>query len=194
MPVWLLYGMLLVFALLALWLPFMLFLALFSGWWELSRVYPRQPPATGARRGAGSVLFGPLFRYRHVVAWADDGDVLHLGLPPIVGAFHPPMSIPWAAIEFDQGDRRVAGFIPVKVERRRLFLSKAMVSRELEIRRQLAAAEGADAHPADPNAGPNANPNARSTSGSPAYPAGSADRVGGPAPTLRPPTPLPRST
>lgn len=125
--------------LIALWLPVMLIAALFSGWWELAKDHPRRPPETGARRGAGSVYLSPLFRYKGIVTYAADDEHLHLSMPPILGAFHPPISIPWAALHFFKGENPVLGMIAAEIDGRRMLLSRHMVKHELAVRRAMQA-------------------------------------------------------
>ncbi len=135
----------------ALWLPVMLIAALFSGWWELARAFPRTPPAPRATRGVGSLYLSPIFRYKGFVAYAIDDDHLHLAMPPILGAFHPPMSIPWAAIHFFRGDDTVLGLIPIEVNQHRMLVSKSAVKHELKLRQSLETPEvAADHNPPTP--------------------------------------------
>jgi len=122
---------------LLIWLPLMMTAVLFSGWWELSRLYPVKPPAPAARRGVGSVYFSPIFRYKNFVVYAIDDDHLHLRLPPLVGALHAPISIPWCAIELPTDQPSPSGMATVLIEGRRIFVSRAMVTRELELRRMI---------------------------------------------------------
>ena len=162
-PIWALIAVAIVGAL-ALWLPVMLVAVLFSGWYELARAFPERPPAQGAVRGVGSIFFSPIFRYSRIVLYAVDDDMLHLRLPAVVGAFHKPVSIPWAAIHLDERSR--AGMTPVVILGRRILLSVAMVRHELAVRAAMHELppldEGLEAHSepevaADPVSGPGAH-------------------------------------
>lgn len=117
-----------------IWLPVMMIAVMFSGWWDLSKRYRATKPAVGARRGVGSIFFSPIFRYKKFVAYAIDDDHLHLRLPPVIGALHAPMSIPWHAIELPTDRPTLPGMVPAIIDGRRIFISKAMASRELEVR------------------------------------------------------------
>ncbi|MFB3430335.1 MAG: hypothetical protein ABL309_05405 [Phycisphaerales bacterium] len=117
-----------------IWLPIMMIAVIFSGWWDLAKRYRARKPALGARRGVGSVFFSPLFRYKKFVAYAIDDDHLHLRLPPVIGALHAPMSIPWHAIDLPTDLPTLRGMIPAVIDGKRIFISKAMASRELEVR------------------------------------------------------------
>lgn len=117
-----------------IWLPIMMGAVLFSGWWDLSRRYPARKPAIGAQRGVGSVFFSPLFRYKNFVLFAIDDDHLHLRLPPVLGALHAPMSIPWPSIDLPPDRPTLPGMVPLLLDGRRIFVSKAMVAKELRIR------------------------------------------------------------
>jgi len=113
-----LYLFLFILGLIAVWLPIMLVATLFSGWWELARTYPHTTPAPAddgspAKRLQGSIYFSPLFRYQRLVHATVDHDHLHLALPPIVGAFHKPISIPWAEITFPRREQAVMGMVPI---------------------------------------------------------------------------------
>ena len=127
-----------------LWMPIMLIATLFSGWWELANRYPRRRPSMGARRGLGTVAFSPVFQYKRCVNFVIDDDHLHLSLPPILGIFHAPMSIPWPVIEFPTGAKRIAGMTLIKVENRRILVSRAMAERELQVRRALEVLDDED--------------------------------------------------
>jgi hypothetical protein len=120
----------------ALWFPIMMFATMFSGWWDLARRFPRTTIPADARRGVGTVVLSPLFRYKGVVTWAADHDHLHLSLP-LIGVFHDPISIPFAELRFFAGDRRVMGLTPVEVNGKRMLVSRGMVEREAVIRREL---------------------------------------------------------
>jgi len=135
----LIYSIIGVAGLIALWLPVMLTAALFSGWWELAKDHPKRTAETGARRGAGSVYLSPLFRYKGIVTYAADDEYLHLSMPPILGAFHPPVSVPWAALHFFKGEDPVLGMIAAEIDGRRMLLSRHMVKHELAVRRAMQA-------------------------------------------------------
>lgn len=135
----LLYTIIGVVGLITFWLPIVLIAALFSGWWELAKAHPKRRPETGARRGVGSVYLSPLFRYKGIVHYTTDDEHLHIALPPIVGAFHAPMSIPWAKLTFFKGEHTVLGMIAVQIDTRRLLVSKHMVKHELAVRRAMHA-------------------------------------------------------
>lgn len=134
MPNYVLIPLVIVMALAFVWLPTMMIAVMFSGWWDLSRRYRATKPATGARRGVGSVFFTPIFRYKNFVTYAIDDDHLHLRLPPVLGALHAPMSIPWHAIELPTDQPSMPGMVPAIIDGRRIFISRAMASRELEVR------------------------------------------------------------
>lgn len=139
MSVTALYLILAIAGLVAIWLPVMLVATLFSGWWELSRTYPYMPPTPGDDgspiiRLQGSVYFSPLFRYQRFVHAVADQDHLHLSMPPLIGAFHKPMSIPWEQITFPRRDRTVMGMIPLDIGPRRVLVSRSFVKDELEVR------------------------------------------------------------
>lgn len=111
----------------------------FSGWRELARSFPRVPVGEGARRGHfGAVRFGA-GGYNGCVSWAADDDHLHLALWPVFAVFgHPPMSIPWSAIEF--GAARFGAVRVVIDDRVHWVLPKAMVRDELALRERMADA------------------------------------------------------
>ena len=116
------------------WLPIMMVAVMFSGWWDLSRRYRATKPLLGARRGVGSVFFSPIFRYKNFVSYTIDDDHLHLRLPPIVGALHAPMSIPWEAIDLPTDIPTLPGMVPAIIDGKRIFVSRSMAARELEVR------------------------------------------------------------
>ena len=133
------YLLIAIVGLIAVWLPIMLVATLFSGWWELSRAYPASVPAPGddgapPKRLQGSVYFSPLFRYQRVVHATPDHDHLHISIPPLIGAFHSPMSIPWAEITFPRRDKVVMGMVPIDIGDRRILVSRSFVKHELEVR------------------------------------------------------------
>lgn len=134
MPNYVLIPIVVVISLALIWLPVMMFAVMFSGWWDLSRAYRARKPISGARRGVGSVFFSPIFRYKNIVSYAIDDDYLHLRLPPLVGALHAPMSIPWQAIELPTDQPTLPGMAPVIINGRRIFISRSMAQRELEVR------------------------------------------------------------
>lgn len=115
----------------------------FSGWRELARRFPTTPPppvGPGARRGRfGSIGFGA-GGYNGCVVWAADDEYLHLALWPVFAvAGHPPMSIPWSAVEFGG---RSFGAVRVTIEGRvRWRLPMAMVEGELAVRKAIGAGE-----------------------------------------------------
>ncbi len=117
-----------------IWLPIMMAAVMLSGWWDLARRYPATKPAIGAQRGVGSVFFSPLFRYKNFVLFAVDDDYLHLRLPPLLGALHAPISIPWPAIELPANQPTLPGMTPIVAIGRRIFVSKPMVEKEKQIR------------------------------------------------------------
>jgi hypothetical protein len=134
MPNFVLIPIVVIIGLALIWLPLMMGAVLFSGWWDLARRFPARKPALGAHRGVGSVFFSPLFRYKNFVLYAIDDDHLHLRLPPVLGALHAPMSIPWPAIDLPSDQPTLPGVVPVLLDSKRIFVSKAMVARELRIR------------------------------------------------------------
>lgn len=134
MPGYILIPFAAIVGLLLIWLPVMMIAVLFSGWWDLSRTYRARKPTLTARRGVGSVFFSPLFRYKNFVSYAIDDDYLHLRLPPLLGALHAPMSIPWQAIELPTDQPTLPGMVPAIIDGRRIFISKGMAKRELEVR------------------------------------------------------------
>ena len=125
-----------------LWMPVMLIATLFSGWWELAHRFPRRRPDVGAKHGLGSVAFSPVFQYKRCVNYAIDDDFLHLSLPPVLGVFHGPISIPWSLIQFPVGAKRVAGMTLIDVSGRRFLVSRAMAQRELAVREQITMQRG----------------------------------------------------
>lgn len=134
MPTSILIILIVIFSLALVWLPVMMIAVLFSGWWELARRYPARKPQAGAQRGIGSVYFTPLFRYKNFVAYSADDDHLHLRLPPLLGALHAPMSIPWHSIELPTDQPAMLGMVHARIDGKRIFIAKAMAKRELEIR------------------------------------------------------------
>ena len=139
MPKFILIPLTVLIGLALIWLPIMMVAVMFSGWWDLSRTYRVRKPTPGARRGVGSVFFSPLFRYKNFVSYAIDDDYLHLHLPPLLGALHAPMSIPWHAIELPTDQPTLPGMVPAIIDGRRIFISKGMARRELEVRNLIAA-------------------------------------------------------
>ncbi|MCA9292449.1 MAG: hypothetical protein KDA20_01400 [Phycisphaerales bacterium] len=135
--------------LILLWMPIMLVATLFSGWWELSHQFPKRRPGVGAKRGLGSVAFSPVFQYKRCVNFAIDDDFLHLSLPPLLGIFHGPISIPWSMIQFPVGAKRVAGMTLLDVRGRRFLVSRAMAQRELEVREHIATQDESGAAPVE---------------------------------------------
>ncbi len=123
-----------IFGIILLWMPIMLIAALFSGWWELSRLHPKHQAMMGAKRGVGTVVFSPLFQYKRCVGYAIDDDHLHLWMPPVLGIFHPPMSIMWSAMQFPEGARNISGMALVEIDARRILVSHKIVERELAVR------------------------------------------------------------
>lgn len=142
MPAFIWVPIALVGGLAAIWLPIMLIATLVSGWWELARAYPQGEIEPGAERGVGTVVTSALCRYKGMVGFASDAEHLHLWLPPVLGAFHAPMSIPWAQIEFPRGGERIVGLVLIRIEvgdrARKLLISPRMVRRELVVRRLIA--------------------------------------------------------
>jgi len=133
-PNYILIPIVVIMGLALIWLPIMMAAVLFSGWWDLSRRYRATKPALAAKRGVGSVFFSPIFRYKNFVLYTIDDDHLHLRLPPILGALHAPMSIPWHAVDLPTDQPTLPGMVPAIISGRRIFISRAMAKRELQIR------------------------------------------------------------
>jgi hypothetical protein len=135
-----------VMGIVAIWFPLMLAAALFSGWWELAKRFPAQRPiGENAERGVGTVVFSPLFRYKGIVHYAADQDALHLSMP-LLGVFHPPVTLPFAELRFFAGERTVLGMMPVEADGRRLLMSRSMLAREAAVRRELGLLHDAGEH------------------------------------------------
>jgi len=133
-PNYILIPIVVIMGLALIWLPIMMAAVLFSGWWDLARRYRATKPALAAKRGVGSVFFSPIFRYKNFVLYAIDDDHLHLRLPPILGPLHAPMSIPWHAIDLPTDQPTLPGMVPAIISGRRIFISRSMAKRELQIR------------------------------------------------------------
>jgi hypothetical protein len=110
-----------------------------GGWGKLVKAFPARPPAPGARRGICSLGFHTYTNYSGCVRWRADDEYLHLGLvPPLSLFFHPPMSIPWAAVEFvDTSPKR--GMIGVKVLDIPMRIPAKLLQDELALREAIAA-------------------------------------------------------
>ncbi|TVQ65206.1 MAG: hypothetical protein EA379_00265 [Phycisphaerales bacterium] len=70
-----------------------------TGWRRLAARHPGVAPASGAKRGLTSVMFPPCLGYNHCVLYAADDEHLHLRIMHPFSLCHPPVSIPWAAME-----------------------------------------------------------------------------------------------
>jgi hypothetical protein len=111
-----------------------------SGWSRLAGEFPAQPPAQGARGGLTSVGFHCLCNYNNCVRWRADEDYLHLSLMPPFGWFyHPPISIPWVAVEIVDPRGRW-GAAKIRVLDIPIRVPKKMIEREVELRAALEAA------------------------------------------------------
>jgi hypothetical protein len=110
-----------------------------GGWGRLVRAFPAHKPAPGARGGISSAGLHTWTNYTGCVRWSSDEEYLHLGLiPPFSWFFHPPMSIPWAAVEFiDTTPNR--GMMKVKVLGIPMRLPPKVLKDELELREAIAA-------------------------------------------------------
>jgi hypothetical protein len=116
-------------------------MARLTGWKRLAAAYPAQPPAPDARKGFGSLGFYSMGNYDNCAVWRADDEHLHLALfRPFQWMGHPPMSIPWAAVEFDPKPPKW-GFqqfsidnipvrVPVKAVQAELALREALAPRE----------------------------------------------------------------
>lgn len=112
-----------------------------TGWRQLATAYPAREPAEVIDKG-GPVSIGTMKigGYNNCIMWQVDADHLHLRMMKLFSAGHAPMSIPFAAMSFppNKGGR----YVPVDLEiGRRLTLPLRMVSREIELREQIAESE-----------------------------------------------------
>lgn len=117
----------------------MLLMAHLSGWRRLAREFPGRPPAADARGGLTSVGFRALGKYNNCVLWKSDDEALHLRLmPPFNLMGHPPMSIPWAAVEIVK-PKSFWGWAQVKVSGIPISLQPKLIEQEVEVRAAMAA-------------------------------------------------------
>ena len=133
-------------ALLVVWPPLLfLGIAMVTGWRRLAREHPRVAPGPGARRTHGSAAMGPLaLGYNGCVIFIADDDHLHIGLvAPFGWMFHPMMSIPWAAVEFVDGGRRVGVMrrVRLRIGATRVWVPAKVVERELAVRAEIEGVE-----------------------------------------------------
>lgn len=115
-----------------------------TGWARLARRHPGAPPLPGAVRNGGSLSMGSrLCNYNLIVRFASDDDHLHISLAPPFGLMsHPPISIPWAAVEFVEGGRRslVLRRVELRVGAVRMWVPARVVEQETAVRREMAKA------------------------------------------------------
>jgi len=107
----------------------------FSGWSRLARAFPARPPAPDARGGLSSIGFYSWCNYNNCILWKSDAEHLHLSiLPPFSWMYHPPMSIPWVAVEIIDAKGR---WPKVRVMDTPIRLPRGMIERELQLRAEL---------------------------------------------------------
>jgi hypothetical protein len=107
-----------------------------TGWRRLAAQFPARAPLPGAESSFGSIGFYALGNYNNCVRFRMDDDCLHVRLILPFNFGHPPMSIPWPAVElldkkptWGMHHIRIAG-VPARVPKR-------VIAREHELRRQL---------------------------------------------------------
>ena len=113
-----------------------------SGWSGMARRFPAAP-AHDASWKFGSMAMGMRgMRYNNCVRIGVDDEHLHIRMLKIFSAYHRPISIPWALIEFPGSlptGRWTLGFIELRVSGgQRVWLSPQAVRREIEVRRAMA--------------------------------------------------------
>ncbi len=113
-------------------------------WPALAREFPARTPSPDAK---GRMVSSLGVRWRgalmnHGMEWKADNDYLHLACPISFMNAMPPVSIPWAAIEFDRPlTTRRGALVAVKAGAFRLWLPLAVVEREIEVRRAMQAVD-----------------------------------------------------
>jgi hypothetical protein len=123
-------------------------MARLTGWKRLAAAYPARPPAQDARTGLGSAFFYTMGNYNGCVRWHADDEYLHLALiRPFQWLGHPPMSVPWAAIEVDLTQSR-DGYQQVYIDGIPVRLPFKAVEAELELRRAMSREEDPEPTPA----------------------------------------------
>jgi hypothetical protein len=116
----------------------LLLMSRLTGWKRLADTYPAQPPAPNARRVFGSAGFRALGGYNNCVIWRADEEHLHIALMrPFQWMGHPPMSIPWAAVQFDPAQPRW-GYKRLSVDGIPIRAPAKVVETELALREALA--------------------------------------------------------
>lgn len=132
-------------AALVLILPFILIpavMVLFSrlgGWRQMAARFPaREPLPDATRNRLASIAVGKKWcRYNNVVQWSTDSDSLHLSLPPFFNAGHPPMSIPWAAVE--SIERAGTGMVKLAIGDHGIWAPIAVARAEMALRESMYA-------------------------------------------------------
>jgi hypothetical protein len=113
-----------------------------TGWRKLAAQFPARAPLPGAAAAFGSVGFYALGNYNNCVRFRMDEECLHIGLIPPFSWTHPPMSVPWAAVEIVEADARGSllsgwGFSRLRVAGVPVRVPRKVIARELELRAQL---------------------------------------------------------
>lgn len=115
-------------------------ISIFTGWRKLARAFPAQPRQPDARSRLTSLSLRYIGGYNNCVLWNADDEYLHLRLmPPFAWMSHPPVSIPWAAIE-------IVKFIPkksatIRVDGINIALESKIVESEVTLRAAMDASD-----------------------------------------------------
>jgi hypothetical protein len=114
-----------------------------TGWRKLAAKFPARPPLPAADSAFGSIGFYAIGNYNNCIRFKMDDDCLHLRILMPFSFGHPPLSIPWPAIE-TLDKKPTWGMHHVKIDGIPARVPKRVIARELELRKQLDSIAPAD--------------------------------------------------
>lgn len=113
-----------------------------TGWRKLSAEFPGREPLAGAASAFGSIGFYALGNYNNCVRFRTDEECLHFWLVQPFRGTHPPLSIPWAAVEIVDAKPGWGGLCRIKVSGVPIRVPKKVIEREVGLRKELDALKG----------------------------------------------------
>jgi len=108
-----------------------------TGWRKLAAQFPAREPLANAASAFGSIGFHSLGNYNNCVRFRMDEECLHVRMIPLFEKSHPPMSVPWEAVEVVDEKAGWGGFCRVKIAGVPVRVPRKVIARELELRREL---------------------------------------------------------